>query len=326
MLKEKKIQSIARNNMMWFVLIVLIVLFGSLSPNFLTLTNLRNICTQESYFIVTSIGLGLIMISGGIDFSVGQCISVVAVCVATFLQWKNFPVWAAVMLGVLIGVALGCINGILTGILQLYPMIVTIGTMTTFRGISYLISNARTYHDLPRSYMIIGQGNLGPIPIAVVITVAVALVAQLILEFTCYGRFLYAVGGNAEAARLSGINLKRVRFQIFLIGGLFYSIAAILKTSRGGSASSSIVSGIEFDAITACVMGGVSFRGGRGRVLGIVSGCLVLGVLSNGMQLLGIGNYIRYVVTGIIMVFAVAYDTWSDRRKNQKIASEQTLS
>lgn len=320
-MNKNKIQAFLKSNVMLIILILLVLVFGVMSKNFLTLKNLLNICTQNAYFIIAAIGVGLVMISGGTDLSTGQCISVIAVSVAAFMQWMNLPVPVAIILGIAIGAALGCFNGFAANLLKIHPMIVTLATMTMFQGISYTISGSKSFFNFDKAYTGIGQGYVGMVSIPIIIAVIIAVVIHFILEMTCFGRFIYAAGGNAEAARLAGINIKRIKVYVFMIAGVLYGIAAVILTSRGGSANSTMGPGTEFDAITACVLGGVSFIGGEGNVKGVVIGCLILGVLSNGMQLAGLGIYIQYIVKGIILMLSIGYDTLQKQAKVKKVTS-----
>ncbi|MCI8893198.1 MAG: ABC transporter permease [Lachnospiraceae bacterium] len=318
-----QVKAILKSNVMLLILIALVIIFGIGSENFLTAKNLLNICTQNAYFIVASIGVGMIMISGGTDLSVGYCMSVISVCMAVFMQRVGLAWPLAVILGLIIGVALGAFNGFASNLLRIHPMIVTLATMTMFQGISFTISESKSFFNFDEAFVNIGQGYLGPISFPIIFAIIIAVVIHFILEMTCFGRFIYAAGGNPEAARLAGINVKRVKVYVFMIGGFLYAIAALLLTARGGSANSSIGPGTEFNAITACVLGGVSFIGGEGKVKGVVIGCLILGVLSNGMQLIGLGVYIQYIVKGIILMLSIGYDTYSKQAKVKKVASAE---
>lgn len=322
-MNKSKVQRIIKSNSMVIILILLVLAFGLMSKNFLRWSNLLNICTQNAYFIIAAIGVAMVMISGGTDLSVGQCMSVIAVCTAIFMQKFGLPVPVAIVLGFIIGMALGCFNGFMANLFKIHPMIVTLATMTTFQGISYLISGSQSFFDFPKAYTGIGQGFVGPVSIPIILAIIVAIIIHFVLEKTCFGRFVYAAGGNAEAARLAGINVKKIKVMVFGIAGLLYALSAIVLTSRAGSANSGNGPGTEFDAITACVLGGVSFIGGEGTVKGVVVGCLILGVLSNGMQLIGMGIYSQYVVKGIILMLSIGYDTFSKQAKVRKVASEQ---
>lgn len=318
-----KVKAVLKSNVMLLILIALIIVFGIGSDNFLTVKNLLNICTQNAYFIIASIGVGMIMISGGTDLSVGYCMSVISVCMAVFMQRVGLAWPLAVILGLVMGVALGAFNGFASNLLKIHPMIVTLATMTMFQGISFTISESKSFFNFDEAFINIGQGYLGPISYPILFAIVIAIVVHFVLEMTCFGRFVYAAGGNPEAARLAGVNVKRVKVYVFMIGGFLYAIAALLLTSRGGSANSSIGPGTEFNAITACVLGGISFIGGEGKVKGVVIGCLILGVLSNGMQLIGLGVYIQYIVKGIILMLSIGYDTYSKQAKVKKVASAE---
>lgn len=318
-MKNKKNLSIDfKKFVLLFILAGLVVFFGIMSPKFLTFSNIMNIITQNSYLIIASIGVALVMISGGTDLSVGYQISVVGVCTAIFMQWFNWPIFIAILLGLIIGITLGIVNGFIANKLNMHPMIVTLATMTLFQGISFLISQSKSIYNLDKSFKIIGQGYVGSIPIPVIIVLIVAIVVGIILNKTYFGRHIYAVGGNPEAAHLAGIDVKKMKLLVFAICGLLVGLAAIVLISRTGSANSSMGPGTEFNAITACVLGGVSFIGGEGDIEGVVIGVLILGVLSNGMQLIGLGIYLQYIAKAIILIAAIAFDTYQKQAKVKK--------
>lgn len=300
--------------MMLIILILMVIIFCIFSPNFRSFRNIMNVCTQNAYFIIAAIGVALVMISGGTDLSVGQAMAVIGISIAMFMQNLGLPVVVAIILGLIVGIILGCFNGFMANLLRIHPMIVTLATMTLFQGISYTLSGSKSFYGFPDSYINIGQGYVGPISVPVIIVIVVAVVIHLMLEKTCFGRFIYAVGGNAETARLAGINVNKIKVMVFGIAGALFALAAIVLTSRGGSASSNIGPGVEFDCITACVLGGISFIGGEGKVKGAIVGCLILGFLTNGMQMIGMGTYIQYIVKGIILLASIGYDTYQQTK------------
>lgn len=316
---KTKMQQLVKDNVMLIILLALLVIFAVLSPNFRSFKNLMNIATQNAYFIIASIGVCLIMISGGTDLSVGQNLAVVGVSIAMLME-AGVPVPVAIILGIVIGTILGAINGLASNILKIHSMIVTLATMTIFKGISYTLSGSKSFYDFDQSYINIGQGYVGPVSVPVIIVIVVAIVIHFMLEKTCFGRFIYAAGGNAETARLAGVNVASIKVKVFGIAGALFALSAVVLTARGGSASSSIGPGIEFDAITACVLGGISFIGGEGKVKGAVIGCLILGVLSNGMQMIGMGVYTQYIVKGLILMASIGYDTYHQQAKVKKAA------
>ncbi len=304
------------------VLVGLIVLFSFLSPYFFTVQNLTNILVQNSYVIIAAVGLSFVMISGGIDLSVGYQMSVVGVVTAVCMMWLNIPVAPSIAIGIACGVLLGFINGMASITLKVHSLIVTLGTMTIFQGISYIISNQSAIINLPPEFKFIGQGYLfGWLPMSVLLMLVCVGFAAFILNITTFGRTIYAIGGNEEASWLTGISVNKVKVITYSMCSFFVAIAAIVLFARSGSAASSTGPGTEFTAITAAVLGGISFKGGEGRMLGLVTGVLILGVLSNGMQLIGLNTYAQYIVKGLVLLAAVGFDTWQNLPKTKKKAA-----
>ena len=287
------------------VLFVLLLLFYCFAPKFMTIENIKNILVQNAYIIVSSIGMAFVIIGGGIDLSVGYQISLVGVITTISIQWFHLPVWCSVLIGLMIGTLLGAINGFLSVKLQVHPMVITLATMAIYQGISYIITNSNSIYGLPDSFKFIGQGKILGIPVSIIITVIVLIGATFFLSKTYPGRYIYALGGNGEAARLSGVNTSAMRVISFAICGFFVAVASILLVSRSGSMNSSVGAGTEFTCITAAVLGGVSMAGGEGKVWKVCVGAIILGVLSNGMQFVGIGVYPQYVAKGIILMAAI---------------------
>ena len=295
----------------FFVLVGLIALFSVLTPYFLTVQNLTNIFVQQSYVIIVAVGLAFVMISGGMDLSLGWQMSLVGVFTAVMMKNVGLPVALSVLLGCLLGLALGLFNGVASITLKVHPLIVTLGTMTIFQGLSYIVANQSVILNLPPSYKFLGQGSFfGFIPVSVVMMVVVVACASFILNKTRIGRCIYAVGSNSEAAHLAGIKVKQIKLLVFGICGLFCALSSLVLFARTGSAAPATGPGTEFSAMTACVVGGISFKGGEGKMWGVVVGVLILGVLSNGMQLIGMGTYTQYVVKGFVLLAAVGFDTY----------------
>ena len=217
----------------------------------------------------------------------------------------------------MIGTLLGAINGFLSVKLQVHPMVITLATMAIYQGISYIITNSNSIYGLPDSFKFIGQGKILEIPVSIIITVIVLIGATFFLSKTYPGRYIYALGGNGEAARLSGVNTSAMRVISFAICGFFVAVASILLVSRSGSMNSSVGAGTEFTCITAAVLGGVSMAGGEGKVWKVCVGAIILGVLSNGMQFVGLGVYPQYVAKGIILMAAISFDTYKKTAKSK---------
>ena len=290
------------------LLVILIVFFSIMSPRFLSPLNLTNILVQNVHVAIVAAAVMIIMISGGCDLSIGYQMSVAAVLVTKMLSVYNVPVFIAVIAGIALCSLLGTFNGIMAIKLKSNTMIVTLATMSVFQGISYLISESKTYHNLPNSFMYIGQGRIGGwLPINVVIMVVLILIVGFVMGCTGIGRKVYAAGDSPEAARLAvaGLPVAKIKVLSFTCAGILVGIAAVLLASRSGSADSGTGVGIEFTGITACVLSGVALKGGEGTLWKVIVAAFVLGVLSNGMQLINLGTYPQYIAKGVIMLLSL---------------------
>lgn len=311
------------------VLVGIIIFFSILSPHFLTQQNLTNVFVQQSYVIIAAVGLAFVMISGGMDLSIGYQMSLVGVSTAALMKWYNMPIYLSIIIGLLLGVLLGLFNGYAAVKLKVHTLIVTLGTMTIFQGLSYIVSRQSVILNLPPSFKFIGQGYVfGFIPFSVILMVITVLFASFILNKTYLGRYIYAIGGNEEATRLAGVNVTFIKMIVFALCGFFVAISAIVLFARSGSAASSTGPGTEFSCMTAAVLGGISFKGGEGKMWGLVTGVLILGVLGNGMQLIGMGTYAQYIVKGLVLLAAVGFDMHQKSgkmiRRKQSISSKTT--
>ncbi|HHT55972.1 MAG: ABC transporter permease [Thermoanaerobacteraceae bacterium] len=285
------------------LLIALMVFFSLMTDKFFTTQNLTNILVQNVHVAICSAAVMIIMISGGTDLSIGYQMSVSAVLVAKMIGVYKVPVAIAVICGIVLCSVLGTFNGFMALKLKSSPMIVTLGTMAIFQGISYLISESKTYHNLPRSFMYIGQGRIfGWLPINVLIMIVILLIVGFVMHKTVIGRKVYATGDNPEAARLAGLNVAKIKVLSFTVAGILVGISAVLLAARSGSADSATGVGIEFTGITACVLSGVALKGGEGTLWKVIVAVFVLGVLANGMQLINLGTYPQYIAKGIIML------------------------
>lgn len=306
-LKNKKsVGQVVSNFSMPILLGLLILTFSILSDKFFTPLNITNILVQNVHIAVCATGVFMIMVSGGVDLSIGYQMSVAAVLVAKLLSNGVMGVFPAIVLGILICVALGCFNGVISIALNSQPMIVTLGTMAIFQGISFLISGSKTYHHLPRSFMFIGQGKIfGVVPLNALIALVLIVIVGVILNRTHIGRKIYAVGDNPEAAKLAGLNVPKIKILIFTCAGILVGVSAILLAARSGSADSNTGTGIEFTGIIACVLSGVALKGGEGTLWKAIVAVFILGVLSNGMQLINLGTYPQFIAKGIIMLVSL---------------------
>ena len=311
---KNSLKDILREYIVILVLIFAVVLFGILEPNFLSWSNLGNILWQNSYMVIASLGMGILMISGGVDLSAGYNIGFSMSITAAALVWWSLPIPVAILLGVATSIILSTAVGFVAVKLKIHPMMVSLGTMSVFMGVAFLFTKSRTISGIPTEFKMIGQGSVfGFIPIAALVLVVVILAVGFMLRRTYFGRYLYSVGGNPDASHLAGIKVEKIRILASSVTGLLFGIAAILLVSRVGSASAGIATDVMFSTITACLLGGVTLQGGEGKVWGIVVGAFILGVLSNGMQLVGLGTYPQHIVKGLILIASMGFNEFQKR-------------
>ncbi len=303
------------------ILLILMIVFSFTSPYFFTLRNLVNIVTQNTYFIIGAVGLSFVMIGGGIDLSVGFQMSLVGVVTAMCMTVYHLPVWMSITIGLLLGTLLGLINGLIVTNIKVFPLIVTLATSMVFQGASYLISKAQTFRNYPDDFLWITKGKVLGMPFDVLLTIIIVLGASFIYYKTSYGWNVLALGGNEEASRLAGIKTKNIRNSVYALCGFFFAVATMVMISKSNTTASNFGPGTEFTCLTAAIVGGISFMGGEGNMLGLVTGVFILAVLGNGMQLAGWGTYAQYIVRGLILLGAVAFDEYNRMsRSSKKIA------
>ena len=302
------------------VLIILLIFFGLFSPNFFSLRNIMNLLSQNAYLLVAATGITFVMMAGEMDLSVGYVISTVGVIGARLLVYAGLPTWLVIVLMILITIAIELVNTFLSIKLNLQLLVVTIATMTIFQGVTFIISESKTINGFPESFKFLGQKYVfGIIPVSVIIVIIAFLVMSFVLNKTYFGRYVYALGGNKEAARLAGIDIKKMKYRIAMIEGFYIGLAVVLLIGRLGSTQSTLGPGTEFSVLTGVFLGGVSIRGGEGKLSGVFAGILCIALLTNGMQLAGINVYYQYIVRGLILLSAIGYDVYQlNRRENMK--------
>lgn len=287
-------------------LFILIAFFSLTARYFLTWSNTVNIIRQTSMIAIMAFGVTVVIISGGIDLSVGSIMAFSGVFTAALMSQFGVPILVSVLGGVLAGGALGYLNGLAITKLRIPSFIATLAMLNFARGITLLYTDARPIYGLSDSFNFIGIGYVGPIPVPIIIMLAVALVFVFLMRFTKIGRYAFSIGGNAEVARLSGIDIKKYMRTFYVISGLMAGLAGVILTARMGSGEPNAGVGYELDVIAAVVLGGTSLSGGKGTILGTLVGALVMGVLSNGLAMLQVPPFIQRVATGIIIIIAVA--------------------
>ncbi len=289
------------------ILVLICILFSLLTPNFPTPGNVVNILRQASINIVLATGMTFVILTGGIDLSVGSILGVSAV-VAVLVSLIPGLGWAGVLAGLLTGLLLGLVNGALISFLNVPPFIVTLGSLTALRGAAFLVANGTTVINRNLNFAWIGNSYLGPIPWLVVIALLAVAASWFVLRQTVLGVQIYAVGGNDRAARLTGIKVNRVLLFVYGVSGLLAGLAGIMSASRLYSATGMLGQGYELDAIAAVILGGTSFTGGIGTIGGTLLGALIIAVLNNGLTLLNMSYFWQLVVKGLVIIVAVTID------------------
>ena len=310
-------------------LIVLMVLFAIVQPRFLSSINLFNVMRQVSITGLLAVGMTFVILTAGIDLSIGSLVAfagLVAAAVAKGGMQDRFTVgeggagygWElAALAAVAVGLVGGYIQGFAITRLKVPPFVVTLGGMSAFRGAALLFAAGGPISGFEPSFTWWGQGKVGPVPVPVIIFLLAAALAHIVLRYTRYGRKVYAVGGNPEAARLSGLNVRRTLCSVYVIMGFFAGLAAFVLAARLNSAEAVAGTGYELTVIASVVIGGTSLFGGSGTIFGTVIGSLLIGVLLNGLVLMNVSSYIQQIVIGVIIVLAVAFDTFAKSRRRK---------
>ena len=322
----KFLQKIRRSGNFNTILVLVgmcIFLSIAVGDKFLTVSNITSVVRQFSFIALMALGMLLVIVTGGIDLSVGSvfAFSGVVACMAV-AKW-GVPVVLAVLLGLIAGGIFGYLNGLLITKLKLPPFIATLGTMSIARGLAYVITGGYPIGSLPADFKLLGLGMIpseGPvqIPVPVLLMVILALIFAFFLKKTVIGRRIYAIGGNEEAARISGVRVGRVKRVVYTVCGVMAALAGIATAARLGVGQSTAGSGYEMDAIAAVIIGGASVAGGSGTVLGVIIGAAIMGVLDNGLVLLNVSAYWQQAVLGAVIIAAVTFDKLQGKRKSGK--------
>jgi len=291
----------------FLILILLCFVLHLLTPAFLTKSNIINVVLQSSINAILAVGMTFVIITAGIDLSVGSILALSSVILGDALH-SGIPLPIAIILGILVGGVCGFVNGALVSWAKLPPFIATLGMMSIARGLALVYTSGQPITGFSAQFRWIANGTILTIPFPIIVMLLLVVIAHLVLKYTPFGRYVYAVGGNPEASWLSGINVKRVLLSVYIISGVLSGIGAIILTSRLNSAQP--IAGImyELDAIAASVIGGTSLMGGEGSVLGTLIGALIMGVLRNGLNLLDVSSYVQQVVIGSVIILAVLLD------------------
>ncbi len=286
---------------------LLMIALSVLSGSFLTVSNILNIARQVSINAIIAAGMTFVILTGGIDLSVGSTLAFSGAMVAGLLS-AGRPVVVAIPAGLVVGGLLGLINGVVVARGKVQPFIATLAMLTIARGATLVYTDGRPITGLPDAFVWLGAGEVGQIPVPVIIMGLVFALCYVVLARTVLGRYVYAIGGNEEAARLSGVNVTFYKTLVYVISGLLSTTSAIILTARLNSAQPTAGSGFELDAIAAVVLGGTTLAGGEGGIGGTLLGAFIIGVLNNGLNLLNVSSFYQQVVKGAVILLAVLLD------------------
>jgi ribose/xylose/arabinose/galactoside ABC-type transport system permease subunit len=310
-------------------LLILMAVFAIMEPRFLSSINLFNVMRQVSIVGLLAIGMTFVILTAGIDLSIGSLLAfagLVAAAVAKGGMEDRFTVgegavgygwYLAALAAIAIGIAGGWLQGIAITRLKVPPFVVTLGGMSVFRGAALLFAAGGPISGFQPDFTWWGQGRIGPVPVPVIIFLVAALIAHIVLRYTRYGRRVYAVGGNPEAARLAGLNVNWIICSVYVIMGFFAGLGAFVLAARLNSAEAVAGTGYELTVIASVVIGGTSLFGGVGSIFGTVIGTILIGVLLNGLVLMNVSSYIQQIIIGVIIVLAVAFDTFAKARRRR---------
>ena len=313
----KALIDFGRRNLAWVLLFLISIVFGFTTNNFFTASNILNILNQNAYLIICTYGIALIMMSGGLDMAVGYQMSICGVLAALMLTVFHMPILVVCIVTVLVSIGFGAVGTLLEQLLKLPRIFVSIGLSTAYQGVAYVITNSKTISGLPNSFKTIGQGTLfhPSLTYATVAMVFLGIVMSFVMDKTYFGRYIFALGGNEAAARLAGINVKRMKYAIGCIAGFFCGLGSIILTARVGAAAAGTAAGTEITILTGVLVGGVSVRGGDGKIANCIAGVLIMGLLANGMQLAGLNTYYQYIAKGTIMLAVMWFDAFQIKRR-----------
>ncbi|MCB6381249.1 ribose ABC transporter permease [Dorea formicigenerans] len=308
-MNNKKLASHIQDFGALIALVLLVVVIGVISPEFRTLSNFLSLLRQSSINGFIAFGMTCVILTGGIDLSVGSVLALSTALCAGFIT-NGVPVGLAMVLALIIGTALGAVSGLLVTKGRLQPFIATLITMTVYRGATMIFMDGKPISNLGDSFTlkVVGKGNFYHIPIPAITFVVMFLIFMFVLEKTTFGRRVYATGSNEQSAKLAGINVNRTKLITYAISGCMSALSGLILLSRLSSAQPTLGSGYELDAIAAVALGGTSMNGGRGRVWGTFVGILIIAVLNNGLNILGVSSYYQDVVKGIVILIAVLSD------------------
>lgn len=304
----KTILQKALQNGAYILLLLTCIVLTCVDSNFLTAANLTNVLLQTSITAVLAIGMTFVICTGNIDISVGNLIGICSACGIALVMFRDCPWWLSMIVMVCVGLVFGVVNGLCVAYLKIPAMLVTLSTQCIAAGLVLVISNGKSWFNLPKEFTVVSGVKLLGIPLLVWIVLLLYVIFHFVLSYTTYGRKVLAVGGNREAAKVSGIHTSRIILSVYILCGGVAGIAAILQTGRLGAFYASMGAGMEMNVIAATVIGGTAMNGGRGNIVGTFAGVLLMGVINNALNLLGVDANWQSVARGVIILIAVVLD------------------
>lgn len=310
---RKPVLEIIKSYSLYLAFLVIFVAFSLLNKNFLSINNVLNIIVQSSIIAIIAVGQTMVILTSGIDLSVGSIVGATGIGIG-LLMISGVSIPVAVVIGVIIGGIFGLINGVIISYGRVPAFIATLGMMGMARGFGLALNKGQPVAGLPKTFEAIASASVGGIPSFVFYTLIIYLIMFIILERTKFGRHIYAIGGNRDAARLSGVKVKVVEMIVYLCSGLFSGLGAVLLTARLNYATPVAGNGYELDTIAAVVIGGTALSGGQGKIIGTLVGALMLGILRNGLTIVNVSSFFQQIIIGAVIIIAVFADKLNEKK------------
>lgn len=318
------LRNIILENKAFFIMLLMAIVIGAIQPIFFTPDNLFNVLRQVCSNMILAMGFTFVLGLGEIDLSVGAILGLNGVIIAKLIVEAGWGIAPAILTALAAGIVFGLVNASIISALDIPPFIVTLATQSLFRGIIYIVTEMAPVSGLPQGFINIGQGRIGAVPIQVIIMLVIIVISYIIAYYSAFGRYVIAMGGNAMATRACGINTIRVRMGVYIYTSVCATIAGVITTARSASAQVSAGNNIEMDVIAAVVIGGTAMSGGNMNIIGTVFGCIIVGMITNGMNLMGINSNYQVVAKGALILLALVIDRGSNNLY-QKIMQNKSL-
>lgn len=313
-MKDKVVYQL-KDKAIWVVLAILVITFTIANPRFVSPNNLFTMLRQVSYYGIASIGMTFVILLGDIDLATGSIITFVNILCAYLMVNMGMNMWLAILLTLAVSTLIGTLNGFMVSTIGIPALIATFATQTAFKGLALILCGGLPINGFTPDFKIIGQGYVSVVPVPVILMIICFALGSFILTKTYFGRYFYAVGGNVDAAKLSGIRVGRIKYLVFSLSGFFAGLAGLVILSRTNSGMSNAGDGYEFEVITCVVLGGVSVTGGYGKISGVVAGTFIIGALKSGMVLMNINSYLQNIILGVVLALAVGFDCIQKKRQ-----------